>query len=88
MFVQAGSQAFQSLQGQPEEWELALAYTIRIHLETGSGRVAGENAGTQEQWRESALACMWRIHMETAWQGRGGSKKRSQKQQKFVGGEG
>jgi len=52
-----------SLRGQ--RWELALAYTIQIHLETGPRRVTEANAGTQEQGRELALAYMWQIHMET-----------------------
>ena len=46
-------------------WELALAYTIRIHLETGPRRVAEANTGTQEQGRKLVLAHMWQIHMET-----------------------
>jgi len=66
-------------------WELALAYTIRIHLETGPRRVAEANAGTQEQGREiRSHTCgkfTWR-------QGRGGSQKRSQAQRKFIVGEG
>jgi len=37
---------------------------IRIHLKTGSRRVAEANAGTQEQGRELALVYMWQIHME------------------------
>ena len=48
-----------------DEWELALAYMIRIHLETGPRRVVEANAGTQEQGRELALAYMRRIHVET-----------------------
>jgi len=39
--------------------------TIRIHLETGRGRVVGANADTWEQGSELALAYMWRIHVES-----------------------
>ena len=40
-------------------WELALAYMIQIHLETGSRRVVEANAGMQEKGKELALAYMW-----------------------------
>jgi len=45
-------------------WELALAYMIRIYLETGPRRVAEANTGTREQGRGLSLAHMWRIHIE------------------------
>ena len=63
LVVEAGIQTVERLQKQG--WELALAYTIQIHLETRQGRVLGANAGTREQWRELALAYMWQILMET-----------------------